>query len=77
MRSLDLKLDSLVKLQLKAPGSGAIQCYNPANGQSLGLVNTVTQDGIDRAVAKAKEAQAAWATTTWSQKRRWLKTLRR
>lgn len=33
--------------------------------------------GIDRAVARATEVQIDWAKTSWSQRRRWLKTLRR
>ncbi|KAL9578480.1 MAG: hypothetical protein Q9212_005689 [Teloschistes hypoglaucus] len=60
---------------IKIPGSSAIQCYNPANGQSLGLVNPATPDGIDRAVSKATEAQQAWAKTTFSQRRKVLRTM--
>ncbi|KAK1825138.1 Meiotic Sister-Chromatid recombination aldehyde dehydrogenase [Friedmanniomyces endolithicus] len=56
-------------------GSSAIQCYAPATGQLLGLVNPVTPNGIDRAVSKATEAQLAWAQTTFAQRRRVLKTL--
>jgi len=56
-------------------GSSAIQCYAPATGQLLGLVNPVTPNGIDRAVSKATEAQPAWAQTTFTQRRRVLKTL--
>ncbi|KAK0282240.1 Meiotic Sister-Chromatid recombination aldehyde dehydrogenase [Friedmanniomyces endolithicus] len=56
-------------------GSSAIQCYAPATGQLLGLVNPVTPNGIDRAVSKAIEAQLEWAQTSFAQRRRVLKTL--
>ena len=60
---------------LQIPGTSAIQCYCPADGQKLGLVNPATLDGIDRAIAKAKEAQQEWAKTTFKQRRRVLQTL--
>lgn len=59
----------------QSPGSSAIQCYCPANGRSLGLVNPATPDGINRAVAKATEAQVQWAKTGFGQRRRVLRTL--
>ncbi|KAL2055014.1 hypothetical protein ABVK25_004836 [Lepraria finkii] len=60
---------------IKVSGSSAIQCYCPANGRLLGLVNPSTPEGIDRAIAKAKEAQIKWAKTTFKQRRKVLKTL--
>ncbi|KAL8684223.1 MAG: hypothetical protein Q9224_006510, partial [Gallowayella concinna] len=60
---------------IKIPGSSAIQCYNPATGQLLGQVNPATPDGIDRAVARAKEAQKEWAKTTFKQRRKVLRTM--
>lgn len=60
---------------ITSPGSSAIQCYAPATGQLLGLVNPVTPDGIDRAIEKATKAQKEWALTSFSQRRRVLKTL--
>ncbi|TKA59765.1 hypothetical protein B0A55_11778 [Friedmanniomyces simplex] len=60
---------------IKLPGSTAIQCYAPATGQLLGLVNPVTPDGIDRAISKATRAQPEWGRTTFAQRRRVLKTL--
>lgn len=60
---------------LQVSGSSAIQCYCPANGRLLGLVNPATPDGIDRAVAKAKEAQSQWARTTFAQRRKVLRTM--
>ncbi len=63
------------KQELQLSGSSAIRCYCPANGRLLGLVNPSTPDGIDRAIAKAKEAQTEWAQTTFKQRRRVLKTM--
>jgi len=62
-------------LTIKVPGSTAIQCYAPATGQLLGLVNPSTPDGIDRAIAKAADAQVQWARTSFSERRRVLRTL--
>ncbi|THY44787.1 ALDH-like protein [Aureobasidium pullulans] len=60
---------------LKISGSSAVQCYCPATGELLGVINPSTPDGIDRAIARAQEAQHTWALTTFSQRRRVLKTL--
>ncbi|KAL9591705.1 MAG: hypothetical protein Q9179_007454 [Wetmoreana sp. 5 TL-2023] len=60
---------------VQIPGSSAIQCYNPANGQLLGQVNPATPDGIDRAIARATEAQQEWAKTTFGQRRKVLRTM--
>ncbi|PKS09487.1 hypothetical protein jhhlp_004104 [Lomentospora prolificans] len=54
---------------IRIPGSTAIQCYAPATGQFLGLVNPSTTDGIDRAIEAAATAQKKWATTTFSERR--------
>ncbi|KAF2027528.1 ALDH-like protein [Setomelanomma holmii] len=60
---------------LKVSGSSLIQCYAPATGQSLGRINPSSTDGIDRAIAKAKAAQVAWAETSFVQRRKVLKTM--
>ncbi|KAI1245999.1 hypothetical protein MGN70_012896 [Eutypa lata] len=60
---------------IKVPGSSAIQCYAPATGQFLGLVNPSTPAGIDRAVAQAAAAQAKWAATTFDERRQVLRTM--
>ncbi|KAL6874903.1 ALDH-like protein [Trichoderma novae-zelandiae] len=60
---------------IRIPGSPAIQCYAPATGQFLGLVDPTTEDGIDRAVAAAAEAQKAWAETTFDQRKAVLRSL--
>lgn len=60
---------------IKVPGSTAIQCYAPATGHYLGLVNPSTPDRIDRTIAKAAAAQQEWKKSTFAQRRRVLKTL--
>lgn len=60
---------------IKVPNSTAIQCYAPATGQFLGLVNPSTPAGIDRAIAQAKAAQEKWAQTTFAERRRVLRTM--
>ncbi|KAI1843650.1 hypothetical protein JX265_008520 [Neoarthrinium moseri] len=60
---------------IKVPGSTAIQCYAPATGQLLGLVNPSTPAGLDRAIASAAAAQQAWRETTFRQRRAVLRTL--
>ncbi|KAG9946760.1 Aldedh-domain-containing protein, partial [Aureobasidium melanogenum] len=60
---------------LKISGSSAVQCYCPATGQLLGVINPSTPDGIDRAISRAQEAQRTWALTTFSQRRKVLRTL--
>lgn len=65
----------LEKPTIKAPGSTAIQCYAPATGQLLGLVNPSTPAGLDRAIAAAAEAQQKWKGTTFAQRRAVLRTL--
>jgi hypothetical protein len=60
---------------IQAEGSSAIRCYCPATGQLLGIVNPATKDGIDRAVARAKDAQPKWASSSFVERRRLLKTI--
>lgn len=57
------------------PGAEMIQCYAPGTGQLLGQVKPSTREAIDGAVAAAKAAQTAWATTTFGQRRQVLRTL--
>ncbi|CAI4211131.1 unnamed protein product [Parascedosporium putredinis] len=54
---------------IRIPGSTALQCYAPATGQFLGLINPSTADGIDRAIEAAAAAQKKWATTTFRERR--------
>ncbi|CZT47763.1 probable betaine aldehyde dehydrogenase [Rhynchosporium secalis] len=60
---------------IKAPGSTAIQCYAPATGEFLGLVNPTTPEGLDRAIEKSQTAQEKWQYTTFSQRRQVLRCL--
>lgn len=60
---------------LQIPNSTLIQCYAPATGKLLGRINPSSPEGIDRAIAKAQEAQIDWARTTFSQRRRLLRSL--
>ena len=69
------KGQTLDQPSIKVSGSTAIQCYAPATGQLLGLINPTTPDGIDRIVSKASEAQVEWAKTSFTQRRRVLRTL--
>ncbi|KAL7792627.1 ALDH-like protein [Trichoderma ceciliae] len=71
------KESTVKEASIKISGSSAIQCYAPATGQLLGLVNPTTADGIDRAVAAAAEAQKPWARTTFAQRRAVLRSLMR
>ncbi|CAD0111049.1 unnamed protein product [Aureobasidium uvarum] len=69
----DWQGEGLQEPSLKISGSSAVQCYCPATGQLLGVINPSTPDGIDRAIARAQEAQRTWALTTFSQRRKKLK----
>ncbi|KAI1636001.1 Aldehyde/histidinol dehydrogenase [Biscogniauxia mediterranea] len=60
---------------IKVPGSSAIQCYAPATGQFLGFVNPSTPAGLDRAIAQAAAAQEKWATTTFGERRKVLRSM--
>jgi len=59
----------------KVEGSSAIQCYCPATGRKLGIVNPYTREGIDRAIERASRAQEEWAKVSFAQRRKVLKTL--
>ncbi|KAF2203877.1 ALDH-like protein, partial [Delitschia confertaspora ATCC 74209] len=69
------KGEILEEPSIKVSGSSAIQCYCPATGASLGTVNPAIPEDIDRAISKAKEAQVEWARTTFTQRRKVLKTM--
>jgi len=60
---------------IKVPGSSAIQCYAPAIGQLLGLVNPATPNAIDRAIEQASEAQKEWRKTSFRARRQVLRSL--
>ncbi|BCS17788.1 aldehyde dehydrogenase family protein [Aspergillus puulaauensis] len=53
-----------------------IMSYCPADGRVLGAgIKPATPDDVDRAVNAAKRAQEQWASTTFAERRRVLKTL--
>ncbi|KAH7316441.1 Aldehyde/histidinol dehydrogenase [Stachybotrys elegans] len=60
---------------IRVPGSSAIQCYAPATGQFLGLINPSTPAAIDRAIAAAHAAQKTWAQTSFAERKAVLRTL--
>ncbi|KAI1811075.1 ALDH-like protein [Poronia punctata] len=62
---------------IKSPESTAIQCYAPATGQFLGLVNPSTPAGLDRAIAQAASAQEKWAQTSFAERRKVLRSMLR
>jgi acyl-CoA reductase-like NAD-dependent aldehyde dehydrogenase len=62
-------------MDLQESGSTAIQCYAPATGQFLGLVNPITAEGIDRQIEKTQAAQLRWKQTTFAQRRQVLRCI--
>ncbi|KAL2161272.1 hypothetical protein VTH06DRAFT_8492 [Thermothelomyces fergusii] len=69
------KVEILDEPAIKVSGSTAIQCYAPATGQFLGLVNPSTPNAIDRAVEQAQAAQKKWATTSFRERRAVLRSM--
>jgi len=49
---------------------GYLQCYDPATSQRLGEVPIMTAKDVNSLVGKAKKAQAAWAKTSFDERRR-------
>lgn len=71
----DWRPEILSNPSIKIPGTTAIQCYAPATGANLGMINPSTPDGIDRAINRAAEAQEQWKLTTFAERRKVLKTM--
>ncbi|KAL2149915.1 hypothetical protein VTH82DRAFT_7591 [Thermothelomyces myriococcoides] len=69
------KFEILDEPAIKVSGSTAIQCYAPATGQFLGLVNPSTTNAIDRAVEQAQAAQKKWAATSFRERRAVLRSM--
>ncbi|KAK4043744.1 Aldehyde/histidinol dehydrogenase [Parachaetomium inaequale] len=69
------KVEILDEPAIKVSGSTAVQCYAPATGQFLGLVNPSTPNAIDRAVEQAQAAQTKWATTSFRERRAVLRSI--
>jgi acyl-CoA reductase-like NAD-dependent aldehyde dehydrogenase len=47
-----------------------LECRNPATGEKLGDVPVFDRARVRAAVERARRAQAAWATTSWNERRR-------
>ncbi|RCI15739.1 hypothetical protein L249_2911 [Ophiocordyceps polyrhachis-furcata BCC 54312] len=62
---------------IRMEGSSAVQCYAPATGRFLGLVNPCSAAAVDRAVASAGRAQVGWCRTSMAQRRAVLRSLLR
>ncbi|KAK0390889.1 hypothetical protein NLU13_0392 [Sarocladium strictum] len=62
---------------VRLPTGSAIQCYAPATGQLLGLVNPSSPASIDRAIAASAAAQEKWRSTTFAQRKAVLRSLLR
>lgn len=68
---------TIVHPGVKLPDGSAVQCYAPATGQLLGIINPSTPAAIDRCVAAAAAAQGKWKDTTFEQRRAVLRTLQK
>ncbi|KAJ2902422.1 hypothetical protein MKZ38_000611 [Zalerion maritima] len=60
---------------IKIPSTSAIQCYAPATGQFLGLINPSTPAAIDRAIDAAGRAQKEWCKTSFRERRAVLRSM--
>ena len=66
---------------LREPGSsapladGRVRCYDPATGYVLDNFPADTPASIHEKVGRAVAAQTAWATSTFAQRRRVLRTM--
>ncbi|RIA93917.1 Aldehyde/histidinol dehydrogenase [Glomus cerebriforme] len=54
---------------------GYITCYDPATGQLLDMIRAHTEDDVKEALKKARNAQQKWIKTTFSERKRVLKSL--
>ncbi|KDE04182.1 hypothetical protein MVLG_05345 [Microbotryum lychnidis-dioicae p1A1 Lamole] len=54
-----------------------ITCYAPASGAHLSTVPSTTAAEIDEAILKAENTQREWRTSSWSRRRRLMRTLLR
>lgn len=54
---------------------GLIPCWDPATMDFLGNVPAMTREEVNRAISKAKAAQSEWSTSSFSQRRRFLRVL--
>jgi acyl-CoA reductase-like NAD-dependent aldehyde dehydrogenase len=70
------EMDTMAHMSLpQVSGASAIQCYAPATGQFLGFINPSTPAAIDRAVDAAEAAQKTWASTSFRERRKVLRSM--
>ncbi|EGW33011.1 uncharacterized protein SPAPADRAFT_60335 [Spathaspora passalidarum NRRL Y-27907] len=63
-------------LSIRVPDEpNKIQSYCPATGQYLGTFTTTSREEMDEQISRAKQAQQAWKHSSFSVRRRLLKTL--
>jgi len=68
--------ESFPEMLLKDPSRpGKVQCYDPSTLKKLGEVEAMTPERVHEAVAKSRTAQAEWAKTSFSERRRVLNTI--
>lgn len=53
-----------------AAAEGVIRCYDPATRELLGVVPVDGPDDVQRAIARARQAQVGWAETSFALRRR-------
>eukprot|EP01117_Protostelium_nocturnum_P002136 TRINITY_DN1277_c0_g1_i1.p1 TRINITY_DN1277_c0_g1~~TRINITY_DN1277_c0_g1_i1.p1 ORF type:complete len:626 (+),score=186.35 TRINITY_DN1277_c0_g1_i1:152-1879(+) len=56
-------------------GDGTIRCYNPSNSQFLGFANALDKSQVAEKANKARKAQESWKETSFSERRRVLRSL--
>ena len=66
------------KLALKDPKKpGFIQCFDPSTKQHLGQVKAMTKQDVHDCCVKAAQAQKEWAKTSYSERRKVLRTIQK
>lgn len=69
------KGEPLKEPNLKVEGSEDIQCYAPATGEVLGRIRPHGRKDVDEAIRRAQKAQEGWKSTSYSQRRKVLRTM--
>jgi acyl-CoA reductase-like NAD-dependent aldehyde dehydrogenase len=58
-------------------GNGNIRCFDPATLDDLGTVPAMSASEVKAAISKARRAQQSWAKTTFEQRRRVMRMIRK
>ena len=67
-----------INIRIKDPASpNKIQCFDPSTLQKLGEVKAMTAEEVNEACAKAAKAQKIWAKTSFSERRKVLRTMQK